>query len=256
MESKKSNPKKPENSEEQLAARELAEKSGVPLWGAYRVIRGDITLNQLLKSMMRREKFRKLQSNDGLDADLAGHVANDSLSMWRAKMLQDMRGAGRSKFTRDRIAIAHSEKLAISMWCFASQGWTTGTIVRCRTYDFDFKSQEGETTKLFKHDIKLLCHPDDLTGVKSMCDVRGDVESEGLSASKKREDRYRPKDEQLEKAKSEGRIIRWVFRDGSTVQGSVFAFGRWDLDIIANGSTATLFFHALHSNTDAQLELG
>ncbi|HIA05004.1 MAG TPA: hypothetical protein EYN06_08545 [Myxococcales bacterium] len=239
--------------QEQQAARELAEKSGVPLWGAYRVIRGEITLNQLLKSMMRREKFRKLQSQDGLDSDLAGHVANDTLPIWRAKMLQEMRGAGRSKFSRDRIAIAHSQKLAISMWCFGSEEWETGHIIRCRTYDFDFRSEQGKNSKYFKHDIKLLCHPDDLKGIQALSDVSTGIVDLGLKASKSRDDRYRPSDQQLEQAKLHGKAIKWVFRDGTMITGAVFAFGRWDLDLISRGSSATLFFHALHPETKKQL---
>jgi hypothetical protein len=245
---------KSKDPQEQQEARDLAEKSGVPLWGAYRVIRGELTLNDLLKSMMRREKFKTLKSQHGLDADLAGHVANDSLPIWRAKLLQDMRGAGRSKFTRDRISIAHSEKLAVAVWCFGADEWIVGNITRCRTYDFDFKPTKGAGSKIHKHNIKALCHPNDVEAIDGACGVDAEVRALGLQSSKSREERYRPADQQLKTAKSREQAVKWVFRDGSTLIGNIFAFGRWDLDLLTQGSTTTLFFHALHVSTNDQFD--
>ena len=242
-----------ETTEEQLKARELCERTGVPLWGAYRVVRGEITLAQLLKSMMRRERFQRLQKA-GFDADLAGHVASGSLSKWRAALLQEMRGAGRGKFTRDRIAIAGREKLALSIWRFGQSSWDSGLITRQRTYDFVMTPKTGEPVEVLKHDVKMVCHPTDLDAVRESCAIEKSVRKMGLTSSKDRKDRYRPTDEQLTQARESGRLVRWTFRDGWSVRGRIYAFGRWDIDImVEQGAAATLFFHALHANTDRDL---
>lgn len=242
---------------ERREAQDLAERTGVPLWGAFRVIRGELTLNELLKSMMRREKFQRLQKN-GLDPDLAGHVASGSLPQWRATVLQDMRVAGRAKFTRDRIEMAWRENLPTALWAFGQEDWVSGFIKRARTYDFMFDAvNTSEPVSIFKHDVKMLCHPDDLETIRSQRRFDKRVLTEGLGASRDRKDRYRPTDQSLSNARSSGESVRWVFRDGSGIDGRILAFGRWDIDIVVMADApapATLFFHALHPATAKQIQ--
>lgn len=250
-----SSSRKDANGGERKKAQELAERTGVPLWGAYRVVRSEITLNELLKSMLRREKFQKLQKQ-GLDADLAGHVASGSLPVWRAQILQDMRTKGRPKFTRDRIEMTARDKRPISVWRFGQEDWEVGDVLRARTYDFQFRAGEAkEPDVVFKHDVKMLCEPADVEALRGARRFEKKVLKEGLGASKERKDRYRPTDEQLCKVRDSGNAVKWVFRDGTSVVGSVAAFGRWDMGLeLDNGALATLFFHALHGATDRNLE--
>ena len=240
-------------------AQKLAQRTGVPLWGAFRVVRGELSLNALLKSMMRREKFQRLQKS-GLDPDLAGHVASGSLPEWRATVLQEMRTAGRAKFTRDRIEMAHREKLPIAIWAFGHDDWQAGSITKARTYDFNFMPNSGDDgSTTFKHDVKMICHPDDLPTVRGQRRFDKRVLNEGLGASRERKDRYRPSDEHLSSARSTGKDIRWVFRDGTGIDGRILAFGRWDVDVVISGpdggfAPATVFFHALHPATEKQIQ--
>lgn len=239
--------------EERKKALELAERTGVPLWGAFRVVRDEISLNALLKSMMRREKFQRLQKS-GLDPDLAGHVASGSLPDWRAKVLQDMRRAGRAKFTRDRVEMAYREKLPTALWRFGEE-WAHGSVAKARTYDFSFQiADAAEPSQVFKHDVKMLCLPDDMEVVASARRFDKRVVKEGLGASRDRSDRYRPTDEQLAAARDQQCLVKWIFRDGTAIEAKVVAFGRWDADLsIDAGASVTLFFHALHKATDRGL---
>lgn len=247
--------KTPEKVEERKKAQELSERTGVPLWGAFRVVRGELTLNELLKSMLRREKFQRLQK-DGLDPDLAGHVASGSLPDWRAAVLQEMRTAGRSKFTRDRVEMACREKLPIAIWRFGADDWEVGGVARARTYDFDLAVDGKDDTEIvFKHDVKMVCNPDDLEPIRDARRFDKKVLQQGLAASKERKDRFRPTDEQLSKLREQAGEVRWIFRDGTAIGGRVHAFGRWDMDMFVPGDApATLFFHALHPSTDRQIE--
>ena len=245
-----------EKDTERLEAQKLAQRTGVPLWGAFRIIRGEVSLNELLKAMMRREKFQRLQKS-GLDPDLAGHVASGSLPQWRATVLQDMRTAGRAKFTRDRIEMAYQEGLPTAIWAFGQDDWLAGQIQKARTYDFVFVPADGaESLTIFKHDVKMMCLPSDMDAVRGQRSFDKRVLSEGLGASRDRKDRYRPTDEELSQVRGTNRAVRWVFRDGTGVDGVVVAFGRWDVDIAIPGDDSapcSLFFHALHPNTQKSL---
>jgi len=247
-------PKAPDKEAERKQAQELAARTGVPLWGAFRVIRGEVKLNELLQSMLRREKFRKLRDRDGLDPDLAGHVAGGSLPKWRADVLQEMRRAGRTKFTRDRIAMAHKESLPIAIWQFGQDDWNEGRIVKARTYDFNFAdltaADDADPAMIFKHDVKMVCNPHDLEGMRAARKFEKSVLNEGLGSSRERRDRYRPTDAELCAARDNDAIIKWVFRDGTAIRARVHAFGRWDIDVLTDdGTPGTVFFHALHAAT-------
>ncbi len=245
----------PDKSEERDKALELAERAGIPLWGAFRVVRGEVTLNQLLKSMLRREKFQRLQK-EGLDPDLAGHVASGSLPRWRAMALQEMRKAGRTKFTRDRLEISHRAKQPLALWRFDADDWEVGRVAKSRTYDFHFETATAkEPLVIDKHNVKMVCAPEDLDALRQARVHEKKVLQQKLGASKDRNERYRPSDQQLCGARDNAAVIRWIFRDGTAVMGRVQAFGRWDLDLLVEGDKeATLFFHALHRATDKALQ--
>ena len=235
--------------EERKKAQDLATRSGVPLWGAFRVVRGETTLDLLLKSMLRREKFKRFQAKDGLDPDLAGHVASGSLPMWRAKALQEMRQVGRGKFTRDRLEMALREGTALALWRFGVDDWQVGHIIKARTYDVLFAVEGQENALVFKHDLKMVCAPDDLEVVRKACSTDTKTIEEGLGASRDRKERYRPTDEKLLEVRTRGRNVKWTFRDGTMITGKIHAFGRWDLDLALGADGATLFFHSLHPNS-------
>ncbi len=101
----------------------------------------------------------------------------------------------------------------------------------------------------------MICDPENVPALISNARNDDVVQKEGLAASKERDDRYRPSDEQLCKARDAKASIRWTFRDGTTVKGKVVAFGRWDIDIeLKDGGIGTVFFHALHRETGRQLK--
>ena len=235
--------------EEKKNAQDLATRTGVPLWGAYRIVRGETSLDQLLKSILRREKFKKLQTKDGLDPDLAGHVSSGTLPLWRAHALQEMRKVGRAKFTRDRLETSLRNGTPLALWRFGQDDWEVGRIIKARTYDVLFHVEGREPDLVFKHDLKMVCAPEDLEAARKACTKDDKVAGEGLGASRDRKERFRPTDEQLLEARQKGRALKWYFRDGTMVAGKIFAFGRWDLDLAIGTGGATLFFHALHPGT-------
>lgn len=240
--------------DEAKRADELAKKSGVPVWGAYRVIRGELTLNELVQDLIRRERFERLQKA-GMDSDLAGHVASGNLAEWRATVLMNMRRAGRKRFSDDRIESAGKDQGRISVWRFGATEVEVGVVAAARTYDFDFLADGSEApVMVFKHDIKVVSGPEAAAAVAEGRRFEKKVVQEGLGASRERKDRYRPAEEALAKAVAKGGGVRWVFRDGTALEGPVRAFGRWDMDVAVGEHMVTVFFHALHSGTDRYLK--
>ena len=243
------------------AAAEVAERSGVPLWGAYRIVRGELTLNELLQELIRRERFERLQKA-GMDSDLAGHVVSGTLDEARAGILMKMRQAGRRRFSDDRIESAGESGARLALWRFGASDLEVGCVVKARTYDFDFKTTgapgsdepDGAPVLVYKHDVKLLTTPENAPAVAAARRFEKKVLQEGLGPSREKRDRYRPSEDLLAKVTAAGTVLRWVFRDGTAIEGRAKSFGRWDVDLDVGDASLTLFLHALHSATDRNLK--
>ncbi len=246
--------RQPLDPELRARAVDIAERSGIPLGEAYRVARGQASLNDVLQQLLRRERLRRLVEREGMDPSLAGQVVSGDLSLARARLLQDLRAAGRSRFTEDRIAAAGKRGGRVAIWTF-EDGWLVGTVQKARTYDFDFlRTGAEEAALVHKHDVKALAAPEAVPAIQERIQRIKAIAQLGLGASSNKEDRYHPTESELVRLRETRRNVLWVFRDGTTVLGKVVAFGRWDADVELTGGTAvTVFFHALHAETGARL---
>lgn len=242
---------RPSISEEKLAlknkAQDLAKEKNIPLIHAYRILKGQTTLNDVLKAMMRKERFEQMISREGIDRELAGQVASGHLSKQRAVLLTRMRTLRKQKLHIDGIKAAEIEKQRIAV-DFFGQGWVIGRVRNVRPYEFDFFSEQAEKSeRFFKHDVKALCAADDIDAAKKAGSVDDAVKAEGLAATEDRAARVRPDDETLLRAIETNRIVRFTMRDGELLLGRIRSFGRWDAELcLENGELVTVFFHGLH----------
>jgi hypothetical protein len=238
-----------EKSELKTEAQKLAKEKGIPLVHAYRVLKGQTTLNEVLKGMMRKERFEQLVSREGVDRELAGQVASGHLPKQRAILLTRMRTLRKQKLHIDAIKAAEAEKKKVGLDIFG-RGWVLGRVRVARPYDFDFLADGAEKAdKLFKHDVKAVCAAEDFEAAKKSCDVEPVIRAEGLVATEDRTQRVRPSDDLMLKLIDEERIVRFVMRDGEILVGILRSFGRWDAEILlATGETITFFFHGLHAS--------
>ncbi|MFT7582771.1 MAG: hypothetical protein ACI9MR_004454 [Myxococcota bacterium] len=228
-------------------AQALAKEKGIPVVHAYRILKGQVTLNDVLKAMMRKERFEKLVASEGIDRELAGQVASGHLSKKRAVVLTRMRALRNEKLHLDAIKNAElaGEQVAVD---FFEHGWRTGKVQAARPYDFDFMT-DGETvaTTHFKHDVKALCEHSSYSAVKDIVSVEPDIRSQGLVGTEDRSTRVRPEDDRMLDLAHDERIVRFTMRDGETFLGKIKSFGRWDVELVLNGGeTLTVFFHGLH----------
>jgi hypothetical protein len=236
-----------EKASQRAQAQALAKEKGIPLIHAYRILKGQTTLNDVLKALMRKERFEQMVTREGIDRELAGQVASGHLSKQRALLLTRMRTLRKQKLHVDGIKAAELEKARVSL-DFFGRGWVSGRIRSVRQYDFDFLEDHAERPeRFFKHEVKGICAADDLAAVLSATSRDDGVAQEGLGATDDRATRIRPDDELLLRALESQRVVRLTMRDGELFLGRVRSFGRWDAELcLDGGELVTLFFHGLH----------
>ena len=236
---------------EQEEAKELAKDKGIPLVHALRVTRGEVSLNDVLKALMRKERAQRLIERDGLDPGLAGQVASGHLSRERALLIQRIRQHRTHRIDRDVVKVAEVDELVVAVKAFG-QPWVPGRVTEARTYEFDFRPEGPEGTPIpaitiQKHDIKAVCLVEQLPAVTAAEGRSEEVVGLELGGTADREERVRPSDERMMEILEAGEAVECVLRDGDVYRGRLRSFGRWDLDLeVAEGVVVTLLFHALH----------
>ena len=236
---------------QQEAARELASDKGIPQVHALRVIRGEVSLNIVLKDLMRKERATQLIEEDGLEPGLAGQVASGHLSRERALELQRIRTFRKERIDRDALKLAELSEDDVGVGCFDGT-WFVGKVSEARTYEFDFVLSEGEATQLIqKHDVKIVCPAAVVAPLRKVEIFDDAVREAGLAGTADRSERVRPTDARLLQLIETEQAVTCVLRDGSSYVGRVRSFGRWDMSLdIDDAGEITVLFHALHkSNT-------
>ncbi len=235
---------------EQDKARQLAEDKGIPQVHALRVVREEVTLNDVLKALMRKERAARLVELDGLEPGLAGQVASGHLTRERALELQRIRAHRAHRIDRDALKIAEVEQLPVGILAFDGE-WKVGIIGEARTYEFDFRSTDDPTvTVIQKHDVKMVCRPEAIPGLLAAAGQDERLKTEGLAGTADREERIRPGDSEMLDLIEAGTPVSLIMRDGERYDGLIRSFGRWDLELeVDGGHRANVLFHALHKKT-------
>lgn len=239
-----------EKTELKTQAQKLAKEKGIPLVHAYRILKGQTTLNDVLKGMMRKERFEQLVAREGVDRELAGQVASGHLPKQRAVLLTRMRTLRKQKLHIDGIKAAEVEKKKIGIDVFG-KGWLLGRVRAARPYDFDFLPDGAEKSeKFFKHDVKAVCAADDFEAARAACDMDAAIQAEGLAQTEDRAQRVRPSDDTMLRFIDEQKVVRFTMRDGEQILGRLRSFGRWDAELVLEGGElVTIFFHGLHASS-------
>lgn len=239
-----------EKTELKAQAQKLAKEKGVPLVHAYRILKGQTTLNDVLKGMMRKERFEQLVTREGVDRELAGQVASGHLPKQRAVLLTRMRTLRKQKLHIDGIKAAEVDKKKIGIDVFG-RGWLLGRVRAARPYDFDFLPDGAEKAdKLFKHDVKAVCTSEDFEAAKGACETDPEIAALGLAQTEDREQRVRPTDDTMLRFIDEQKVVRFTMRDGEQILGRLRSFGRWDAELVLEGGElVTVFFHGLHASS-------
>lgn len=231
-------------------AQKLAKEKGIPLVHAYRILKSQTSLNDVLKGLMRKERFESLVAREGIDRELAGQVASGHLSKQRATLLTRMRTLRKQKLHIDGIKAAEVDKRRVAIDIFG-KGWLLGRVRTARPYDFDFLPDGADKPdRYFKHDAKAICAAEDFDAAQRATSVDDTVRTQGLAATEDRSARIRPEDDIMLRFIDDQRIVRFTMRDGEQLLGRLRSFGRWDAELVLDGGEiVTVFFHALHQSS-------
>ena len=235
--------------EQQETARKLAADKGIPQVHALRVVRGEVSLNVVLKNLMRKERATRLVERDGLEPGLAGQVASGHLSRERALELQRIRAFRKHRIDRDALKLAEIGEAMIAVGCFDGT-WAAGRVLAARTYEFDLEPIGGGEQQLIqKHDVKLVCQAADVDKLRAVETSVAAIREAGLAGTADRTERVRPTDARMIQLIEAEESVDCVLRDGSSYRGILRSFGRWDMAIeVAEVGMVTILFHSLHKS--------
>jgi hypothetical protein len=244
----------PEREARRAKAHTLAKEKGIPLAHAHRIVQGRATLNEVLKALMRQERFERLVKHDGLDPSLAGQVASGHLSKERAQVVTKIRRFRKYPLDHDALKVGELDKGKVLIGLF-ERGWLVGTITVARVYDFDFVADgASEPETLLKHNVKLVAAAGDADIVRAAMGADEAIKAAGLAATIDRTERVRPSDDRLLSVVEADKPIALTLRDGDVIRGEIVSFGRWDVALqVGEGEhrpVVQVLFHALHQSSE------
>lgn len=238
----------------------MSKAKGIPLAHAHRILQGQTTLNDVLKLLMRKDRFERLVRREGLDPSLAGQVASGHLTRERAQLVTRIRKHRNRPLDHDPLRAAFKRGGELALWLFG-EGWVRGSLVGHKVYEVELLEAGAEGPRAIpKHEVKAVADPAGADAVAALAGRDEAVAAEGLGSTQDRAERIRPSDDWLLAAAEGGGDVTFVFRDGSVLTGRLMSFGRWDasLEVEISGAAegdeparvpVEIFFHSLHKST-------
>jgi sRNA-binding regulator protein Hfq len=228
--------------EEMAKARELAQRSNIPENYALRVVRGKMTLNDVLKRLMAQETAKKLIAQ-GMSPDYALNVAEGRITKEKALMLQKLREIQGRGYKWNAIAdIPRGVEVCFSIF---GEGTAVYKVKKVLRYEV-FCQKDSEKRMIKKHDIKFFCAPEHLEIVLQGFGWDEEIKKLGLLGTDKLEERFRPTVELALEWLQKRPTLRFYLRDGETITGKVERVGRFDIEVSIGGASVSLLTHALY----------
>ncbi|MBM4394183.1 MAG: hypothetical protein FJ087_00660 [Deltaproteobacteria bacterium] len=230
--------------EEKAKAQQVVERSGIPLPQAILVVRGQVTLNDVLKEMLAREKVEKLVK-EGFDRSLAGQVAHGRLDLERARRIQKVWTTQNASFHSDRMKdLPVGAPVMVSLF---DAGAVRGLVQDVSRYDLVLRTEAGpEPVTVKKHDIKFYCALGYADRVLASVGRDAEVAALGLKASTSLADRFRPEDALVLQWVPSAAPKRLVLRDGDALTGVPVRIARYEIELdVGDGATVCVLTHAL-----------
>jgi len=230
-------------------AKQIAEKSGIPVGWAIPVAQGEKTLSEQLLRLRLRDQVNALQAQGALTPRYASEVLKGNLDIERAKAESRL------------IAMKHQE---VYYKChfqdFAEQGQSVGvalvgkrllygTVTLNDKYAIKLKSGEEELL-LDKHDMKFYFAAGDKKQVLKQV-TWGDKETVLEQSHLKRlKHRVDIKARVYLDAKEQDKAITWQTVENDVLRGKVVFLGRWEVVLeTAKGVKVVMLRHAVKAVT-------
>lgn len=242
-----------------LKAREIAERSGLPMALAREVAEGKCSLNDALYRLMRREKAERLVAQHGLERAAAFNVAAGHISLETA-LLQ--KGLNECEARQPDRSVLVDLRTSGQPGCFFLFGEAAvqARVTAVDTYDVVL-APEGETgeRRLPKHELRFVSPELSVEEVEKVTSRDAPVGEQGLGPSTSYRDRFRSSKKVLYRHFRDRVPTRVTLRDGTVLTGFVGWFGKWEFELALVDPSkkkpskakpvgaVVIFRHALHT---------
>lgn len=226
----------------------MVQRSGIAAADALRVVRGRVTLNEVLERMFLRQRVGRLVK-EGLRCDLAGQVVRGRLPPERALQVQELWNFQQAGWKVQRWK-EWPPDTAVGLFCYGRDPFE----VRLRSverYDLLVEGPEG-VVPIPKDQVVAYCRAEDLATVRQS--FASDAGLEDLGRSRYREDRWRPTLSDALAWVRQRRPVRFRLRNGQAVQGLVRRVAFYEIELEIQGGRLVLMTHALRQ--DVPFEVG
>lgn len=238
-------------------AREIAERSGLPMSLAREVAIGRLSLNEALHRLMRRDKADRLMRQHGLSRSAAFNVASGHQSLEVALLAKELQESEARQPDRSVLADLQASGELGTFYLFAQEPFRA-KVLDVEIYDVVVQGPDEQERRLAKHDIELVAPeraPEDLA---PLITEDAAVAQKALGPSTSYRDRFRSSKRTLFSHHRDRVPTRVVLRDGRVVTGFVGWFGKWEFELalvkpqkkIGTAKpvgSVVIFRHALHA---------
>ncbi len=229
--------------DERAEASALATRSGIPFPQALLVVRGELTLNDVLNRMWLADRHARFV-HDGMAPSLAGQVVRGSLTAERAREIQSLWQLQQGSFHSDAL---RPDRDAIRFLAPFGAQPLVGIITRVSRYDVAVVLSDRTSASLKKHDLKLHGPLAAMDAIIAALVPDPAIQALSLDVSTTLDDRFRPTEELARSWASSRQPLRFTFRDGDTLMGVPIRVALFEIEVdCGNGATACLMTHALY----------
>lgn len=232
--------------DDKAEATRLVARSGIPFPQALLVVRGELTLNEVLNRMWLADRRARLV-RDGMDPSLAGQVVRGHLTAERAREIQALWEMQAGSFHSD--ALRPDPEVERFLLPFHAPPMV-GRVTHVSRYDvFLAPSGSAAAVSLKKHDLKMHGPAPALEGVLRAITPDPGVRALALQASARLDDRFRPTEALAREWATARRPLRFTFRDGDTLTGIPVRVALFEVEVnCGDGASACLMTHALYKD--------
>lgn len=206
----------------------LVRDTGIAVPWAWSVVRGQLSLNEVLLRMSQQDKVSSIVSRHGLDKALATQVAKGQLELDLLLRRKREKEHLALHIGRDPLALAAQNGTAMRLYLHGLRQ-ADGTISGVDAFEFDLGTDQG-SERLHKLQVKLM-HPASMKGTVGQSG-QGRIAAEPIARP---QERYSLSNRRLFDAHDAGRTCRVETLEGDELHGLVTWVGRYELGLGQSG---------------------
>jgi sRNA-binding regulator protein Hfq len=210
-------------------AREVHEKSGLPMRWAMKVAKGEMPLAEAVKSLQKRDRIQRMVDNGELEQGHAASVLSGRSTLEEGLKATRLRRRKRAEdYQKSHLQELAGSATSVTLALIGNRT-VSGLVASHESFTIMLTDKDGQSVEIDKHDIKFFFFTQDRKrAVKSVQwgDPGQALEPGALST---RKERAKIKARVLLAAHEDGQMFRWATVEQDLLRGRVGWFGRFEL---------------------------